>query len=356
MSELLAQTVLGILAAEPVLAADEQAGWSPGQWSRLVAAGLDGIGYPEDLGGAGGGLDDALTAVRAAAAGAAAVPLAETILGSVPALAVAGASRPDGLTVPTTFAAAADVSGEWTAHGLRLHGVARRVPFARHADHVLIPVAADGREWRLALCPATAVRVTPHGNVAGEARDDVDFIGARPTDLWEVSGSALLRLRRLAVVARTAQMAAAGEQVLALTTRYAAERTQFGRPIAKFQAVAHNIALLAGEVAIASAAVQAAADALDGSDAGLAVTAAKARVSRGAGEVSRIAHQVFGALGFTQEHSLHRLTRRLVAWRDECGSVAACEREIGALVLGAGADGFWPLITAASAQIPTRPT
>jgi len=353
MSGLLTHTVLDILASEPTPAAAEQAGWSPDQWTRLVAAGLDGIGYPDRLGGAGGELGDALEAVGAAAASAAAVPLAETVLGSVPALTLVGAPRPDGLTVPTTYAAAADVSGEWTADGLRLRGTACRVPFARHADHVLVPVPADGREWRLALCAAAAVRVTPHGNVAGEARDDVDFTGAVPAELWKVSGSALLRLRRLAVLARAAQMAAAGEQVLALSTRYAQERTQFGRPIAKFQAVAHNLALLAGEVALAAAAVQAAAAALDGPDAGLAVTAAKARVSRGAGEVSRIAHQVFGALGFTQEHPLHRLTRRLLAWRDECGSDAACEREIGALVLGAGGDGFWPLLTAASSRTPT---
>jgi acyl-CoA dehydrogenase len=353
MSELLTRTVLDILGSEPAPVAQEQAGWSPDQWTRLVAAGLDGIGYPEELGGPGGTLYEALTAVRAAAAAAAPVPLAETVLGAIPALTLVGASRPAGLTVPATFAATADVATEPAADGPRLRGVARRVPFARHADHLLVVIPAEAGQWRLALCAAATVRVTPHGNVAGEPRDDVDFTGSVPAALWELSDPARLRLSQLAAVARAAQLAAAGAQVLALTTHYAQERTQFGRPIAKFQAVAHNIALLAGEAAVAAAAVDAAAAALDGPDAGLAVMAAKARVSRGAGEVSRIAHQVFGALGFTQEHPLHRLTRRLLAWRDECGSDAACEREVGALVLAGGADGFWPLLTAASARIQT---
>ena len=71
MSELLTRTVLDILGSEPAPVAQEQAGWSPDQWTRLVTAGLDAIGYPEELGGPGGTLDEALAAVRAAAAAAA---------------------------------------------------------------------------------------------------------------------------------------------------------------------------------------------------------------------------------------------------------------------------------------------
>ena len=60
-----------------------------------------------------------------------------------------------------------------------------------------------------------------------------------------------------------------------------------------------------------------------------------------------IAHQVHGAIGFTQEHSLHHLTRRLWSWRDEFGNDAEWSRRLGHAAIAAGADGLWPMITAA---------
>ena len=61
--------------------------------------------------------------------------------------------------------------------------------------------------------------------------------------------------------------------------------------------------------------------------------------------MARIAHQVHGAIGFTREHDLRLVTTRLWAWRDEDGSDAEWNAEIGATVLAAGPDGLWPLIT-----------
>ncbi len=61
---------------------------------------------------------------------------------------------------------------------------------------------------------------------------------------------------------RAMQMAGALEAILDLAVAYANERVAFGRPIAKFQAVQHNLARLAGEVAAAIAAAGSAADAI----------------------------------------------------------------------------------------------
>ncbi|WP_344252620.1 acyl-CoA dehydrogenase family protein [Pseudonocardia hydrocarbonoxydans] len=75
------------------------------------------------------------------------------------------------------------------------------------------------------------------------------------------------------------------------------------------------------------------------------MAAAKARAGEAAGEVARIAHQVHGAIGFTREHDLRLLTTRLWAWRDEDGSDAHWQAELGATVLAAGPEALWPMVT-----------
>jgi acyl-CoA dehydrogenase len=61
--------------------------------------------------------------------------------------------------------------------------------------------------------------------------------------------------------------------------------------------------------------------------------------------VARLAHQVHGAIGFTQEHKLHHLTRRLWSWRDEAGTELHWSRVLGAGLLADGPDALWPALT-----------
>jgi len=64
-------------------------------------------------------------------------------------------------------------------------------------------------------------------------------------------------------------------------------------------------------------------------------------MSEAAGLCADLAHQVHGAMGFTREHSLHRFTRRLYAWRDEFGHEAYWQARVGAWTLELGADAIW---------------
>ena len=154
---------------------------------------------------------------------------------------------------------------------------------------------------------------------------------------------------------RAVQMSGALEAILEIAVAYANERVAFERPIAKFQAVQHNLARLAGEVAAAMAAAGSAADAIAMRTAGtcaggfddavlLEVAAAKIRVGEAAGEGAGIAHQVLGAIGFTREHVLHRFTQRLWAWRDDFDNESAWAVRLGALVAAGGGEGLWPLL------------
>ncbi len=149
------------------------------------------------------------------------------------------------------------------------------------------------------------------------------------------------QLRRRAALMRSAQMVGALERVRELTVGYAAERRQFGQPLNRFQAVQQQLAELAGEVALAAAAVEvAAADPTP-----LRVAAARVVAGREAGRASAIAHQVHGAIGFTHEHPLHRFTTRLWRWRDEHGTEAAWAESLGTLLARAGADRVWEALT-----------
>ncbi|MCG8558673.1 MAG: acyl-CoA dehydrogenase, partial [Hyphomicrobiales bacterium] len=78
----------------------------------------------------------------------------------------------------------------------------------------------------------------------------------------------------------------------------------------------------------------------------LEVASAKIRVGEAAGEGAAIAHQVHGAIGFTQEHILHRYTRRLWGWRDEFGSESVWAVQLGRRVAAEGADALWPMLAA----------
>jgi alkylation response protein AidB-like acyl-CoA dehydrogenase len=134
-----------------------------------------------------------------------------------------------------------------------------------------------------------------------------------------------------------------------MTAGYARERRQFGRAIGQFQAVQQNLAVLAGQAASAAAAAGLAAEAVAAWGPGLlpAVAAAKVRTGEAAGQAAAIAHQVHGAIGFTQEHRLHHYTRRLWAWRDAFGREAEWAQVLGRHLIAAGPDGLWPAITAA---------
>ncbi len=209
------------------------------------------------------------------------------------------------------------------------------VPWAGNAKRAL------GIDWEGADGVSTSVSVEEIGtarNVAAESRDGLPVMaGAQPLGLNEPAFEML-------ALGRVASMAGCLERILELSLQYANEREQFGRPISKFQAIQHNLAIVAGEVAAASRAADAAIDALEGDRFALEVAAAKARVGEAAGIVAESAHQVHGAMGFTHEHQLHHFTRRVWAWRDEYGNEAFWQERLGRHLAGIGAEKVWDFL------------
>ena len=339
--------------------------WDERLWAALEQAGIPLISVPEAAGGSGGTLEQAAVALISAGEHAAMVPAAETMLLGGWLLAEAGLPVPAGPLVAAgapvaagAFAAraAGEVSGISLARvpeGWLVRGRLPRVGWGRVARRVIVLVAAGDTELAVALAPGD-VTVTPGRNVAGEPRDDLalDTVAGHAAVAEVAAGTgAALRLR--AALARVLLISGAMRRALDLTVRYAGERQQFGRSLSNFQAIQQQVAELAAETAAVRAAADAAvghcaADGFACPGAWVAVAAAKVQAARGATVAARIAHQVHGAIGFTQEHALRLSTTRLWAWRDEAGSPAQWADELGRHALAAGP--LWPLITGAERQ------
>ena len=148
--------------------------------------------------------------------------------------------------------------------------------------------------------------------------------------------------RRDGALMRSVQMAGALERVRDMTVAYAADRRQFGQPLNRFQAVQQQLAEMAGEVALAVAAAEAA---IADPSSPRQVAVAKVVTGQAAGRVAAIAHQVHGAIGFTHEHQLHRWTLKLWEWRDQFGSESAWSEALGDLLARSGGDRLWEVVT-----------
>ena len=204
----------------------------------------------------------------------------------------------------------------------------------------------------VALVDSADCVITAGKNLARDALDAVCFDGVIP-EIVEAAPGGLDEdaLFQMGAAVRTAQIAGALRGILDMSVDYAQGRMAFGRPIGKFQAVQHNLARLGGETAAAIAAVGAVADRLGRSDIFddqvlFEVAAAKTRVGEAAGEGAAIGHQVHGAIGFTDEHILHRCTMRLWSWREDFGSESVWAVRLGEMVAARGADALWPMVTA----------
>ena len=321
----------------------------------LRGSGFGGVSVPEELGGSGGSLNDALDVVRGAAYAGASTPLVEGPVLAGWLLRAAGIAFPwsDRLAV----FAAGDVQFTEAAGGPVLTGVLDSVAWPESAAALVVPVRRDG-ELLVATVGPDALRIPPGGagtsgaNTAGEpsARgirlDRVPVTDFAPAGMTFDAATEVLGLRR--ALGHAVAMTAALQRTAELTIGYAGQRVQFGQPIARFQAVQTHLARLASEAQRAAVVVDAVQAALDGDDDlrphRALVAAARTLAGDAAILGARTAHQVHGAIGVTMEYPLQRFTRRLWEWEADDGTAARWARQLGAEATD-GALRMWQLIT-----------
>ncbi|GAB1510524.1 acyl-CoA dehydrogenase family protein [Actinophytocola sp. KF-1] len=258
--------------------ADEVLGSAADPWPTMVDLGWTTVGVDEADGGSGGTFADLAALVRATGRHALPLPLAEVATGC--AAVAADLVVRDGRVTAT-----ADVAGDMPSDAVLLLG---------DSAAARVDLAADG------------VTARPWRDVAGRPRMRVTCVDVPAEEVAaEAAGLTVLRVH-----------AALGavEAVCRLTREHVAARVQFGRPLARMQAVAHRMAEMECARVLLEVAASAALDRTPSR-----VAAAATLLEPVATTVARLAHQLHGAMGITHEHSLHRYTTLLWALRDETG-------------------------------------
>jgi alkylation response protein AidB-like acyl-CoA dehydrogenase len=237
-------------------------------WAALAEAGLLAVAVPEAHGGEGLGLAEVAELLRETGARAVHLPVWETLCCGALTLAAAGSDEQQKQLLPgiatgdvvVTPAVREVVSGipdrpTATLSDGRVTGRKIGVTHAEGATALLVPVL-DGDRIVVALVdPAVdGVTLLPSPSSSGVTEHTVVLDGA-PADVLPGEDAAR-RLRELAVagLCLTASGVVAGARDL--TADYVKGRTQFGRRLAEFQAVAQQIA----DVYVASRMITLAAD------------------------------------------------------------------------------------------------
>lgn len=196
------------------------------------------------------------------------------------------------------------------------------------AEELLVVGGTAAEPWVATVPQANAelraVRgIDPDGGLH-EVRVATGSGGAERLD--SATWSAAVALGRRAVAH---QIEGACRTMLDLARSHALERLQFGRPVARFQAVRHRLADALVAVEALAAALAAARDEPNPETAALA----KAVAGRSAQTVSRHCQQVLAGIGFTTEHAFHRHLKRVLALEGLFGSADAIVLDVGRRLL-----------------------
>ncbi|MEZ5710976.1 MAG: acyl-CoA dehydrogenase family protein [Blastomonas sp.] len=288
-----------IVTPEAIRLAERSEGPAP-LWADIEASGFLDALVAEEEGGAGLSLSEVFPLVTAAGEHVLPGPFAETMVARA-LLLRGGADIPDGAVI--VLAPQSPV-----------------VPFIKQATHAL--VEDDGK---LALVEIDDSGADVFGAGGGQMRS------AGKTITSVDGGSADLLVCAAALTA--AQMAGMMTRLLDMSVSYVGERQQFGRPLGRFQAIQHQLAVMAEQTA--SAHVAARIGMSGDLFSPLRVAMAKCRVSEASHMVAAIAHAVHGAIGVTEEYDLQLVTRRLKQGQLAFGSESFWAARLGSARLDA---------------------
>jgi 3-oxocholest-4-en-26-oyl-CoA dehydrogenase beta subunit len=359
----LSATILADRAAPERLAEVEAAGdrFDPALWAELAGAGVLAAALPESLGGAGLGLLEQCSVLAEIGRAVAPVPyLASAVLG---AGAVARFGRPDqqrrwaapagrGELVLTAALSEEDgddprapaTRAEPAGRGWRLSGTKTSVPAGPRADLMLVPAATPQGTAVFLVTPADhGVTVRSQQMTDGDAAGLVELAAAElPGDrvLGDLAAGtqATSWLVSRATVGLCAQQFGVLDRALELTSAHAKSRTQFGKPIGSFQAVAQRLAdayidVEAVRLTMWQAAWRLSAGVPDETE----IATAKFWAADAGHRVAHTAVHIHGGVGIDTSHPLHRYFVAAKRLEFALGGATTQLRRIGATLATADA-------------------
>ena len=336
---------------EFVRAMEEDAqGYTPELWQKLADLGWLSYILPEEYGGAGGELFDLGLIVEEMGYAAMPGPFFSTVVLGAGLVETLGSELQRQEVLPRvangqTFLTASfmEPQGGMTAESVEttatlqgdsylITGTKLFVYDAHIADYIIcVAKTADNAKAEenisLLLVPKDTAKVelTPLVTTGGDKLFEVVFNGAGVPSAnllgevhkgWPVLDLALQKAAAMKAIEMVGGMQAA----LDLTVEYAKQRVAFGRPIGSFQAVHHHLADMYRETETSRLlAYEAIWRLSQGLPASREVSLAKSRINRAAGFVTRMAHQVYGGVGYYVEAPLEIYTRRAVAGQASFG-------------------------------------
>ena len=356
----LAARIFGDLSDHEHLKAAEQTAehFDRGLWKALADAGLLGLALPEADGGAGLGFLETCLVVEEAGRAAAAVPLtAVTVLGALPIARFGSESlcrtwlarigSGDALVTAALSEPGADPRRPTTTarrhgDGWVLTGTKSWVPAVTVADAVLVSATGDEGVGLFLVDPhGSGVTIRPQHATDGRVEGEVELSGAPAvTDgVLVVPGAdgadALDWLLERAAAALCVEVAGACQAALKLTAAYTAERKQFDKAIATFQAVGQRAAdAYIDTEAVRLTAWQAVWRLANDLPAAAEVATAKFWADDGAQRVVHAAQHLHGGVGVDRDYPLHRyylLTKHLAL---SLGGGTASLLRLGELLAG----------------------
>lgn len=316
---------------------ETETGFDEGVWQQMAELGWTGMAIPEEQGGIGFGFTEVGILLEEMGKRLLPAPYFSSVILGANAIANAGTEAQckellPGIAEGTTRATLAFVepSGEWEPEAVE-------VGATRDGDGYRItgekPYVIDGHTANLLVVAAktdegvSLFTVDPEAEgVTRERMETLDLTRKQakvtlenaPATLLGEAGSGTDALRKtldVAAVALALESVGGAQACLDMSTEYAKERYQFGRPIGSFQAIKHKCADMLMEVEMARStgyyAMWAASE--DNDELPISACMAKAYASDAFFHAAGENIQIHGGIGFTWEHDCHLYFRRAKA-------------------------------------------
>lgn len=357
----IAQAMQDLLARESDSAAVRRAafggdGFDRALWRHVADLGACGIHLPEAQGGLGLGLTELVLAGEAFGRHLACVPWLESTVLAGTGLLIARDERAtarlltalaSGETVATMdigLVAAPAVSAAREQGAWLLDGRLPAVPAAAAAAWMLLLAESDDGPLLVRLpLDASGVRRRPlstHDGTRPVAEVRLDGVPLRNEDVLARDGAAtrVMQLtRQVAAVALAAEQVGVAQRCLDITVDYLAQRVQFGRPLASFQALKHRCAQMMVAVELGRSAVLGAARVIDDQPDARTLLRLAAMARCQADEAARFctqeAIQLHGGVGFTWDYDPQLLFKRAQAAHAWLGTPADWREHVAAQLL-----------------------